>query len=460
MEVLRKAFKKPLDPLITRFVSSIEDDKALITADIQGSLAHVEMLVHSKLISSAQGENIKSGLQSLLKKASTNNLALKIEHEDVHMNVEKQLEELIGQDALRLHTARSRNDQVALDLRLFIREQIIQLTNLLIELQKALLEMAAKSSDAVMPGYTHLQPAQPLTFAHVMLAFFEMFMRDLSRFADTKKRAAVSPLGAGALSGSRLPIDPQFTAEKLGFADVFANSLDAVSDRDFIGEFLFAACLTSTHLSQLAETLIIWSTKEYGFISFPDNITTSSSLMPQKKNADPIELVRSKSGIALGELVNFLTIIKGLPIGYNRDLQDTKPPAIRVAHTLSLSIPVITIVIKDIQLDREKMLEAASDPELMATDLVEYLVLKGLPFRQAHDAIAQLVQHARDHKCSLTKLDLSIFKTHCPLFAEDVFQVFDAHKSLTEKNSPGSTGFKAISQALSRAKERLKQFAH
>ena len=283
MEVLRKAFKKPLDPLITQFVSSIEDDKALITADIQGSLAHVAMLAHSGLISSTQAEQIKSGLNTLLKKASTNDLTLKLEFEDVHMNIEKQLEELIGQDALRLHTARSRNDQVALDLRIFIKEQIIQLTNLLIELEKALLEMADKSIEVVLPGYTHVQPAQPLSFAHVMLAFFEMFMRDLSRFADAKKRTEISPLGAGALSGSRLPINPHYTAEKLGFAGSFANSLDAVSDRDFVGEFLFAACLISTHLSQLAETLIIWSSNEYGFLSFPDNITTSSSLMPQKE---------------------------------------------------------------------------------------------------------------------------------------------------------------------------------
>ena len=455
MEVLRKAFKQPLDPLITNFVSSIEDDKALIQADLHGSMAHVEMLIHCGLISCIQGEEIKTGLTHLLEKASADQIELKSEYEDVHMNMEKQLGDFIGENALRLHTARSRNDQVAVDMRIFIMQNIDQLTKLLIELQNALLAVADRSTKMVMPGYTHLQRAQPLVFAHVMLAFFEMFKRDLLRFADAKKRTTVSPLGAGALSGSRLPINPQFTAEQLGFAEYFANSLDAVSDRDFIGEFLFVACLIFSHLSQLAETLLIWSSKEFDFISFPDSITTSSSLMPQKKNADPIELIRAKSGIALGELVNFLTVIKGLPIGYNRDLQETKPPAIKVASVLSLSLPVMTIAISQMQLNSEIMLKAASDPELMATDLVEYLVLRGMPFREAHESVAKLVQYAREKNIVLSKLDLSIYRKFAPLFRDDLFDCFNPEKSLAEKNSPGSTGFAAVEKALSQAKQWL-----
>jgi argininosuccinate lyase len=458
MEVLRKAFKQPLDPLITRFVASIDDDKALVKADLEGSLAHVEMLIHSNLISFAQGEKIKTGLTRLLAKANADQIVLKPEYEDVHMNMEKQLEELIGQDALRLHTARSRNDQVAVDMRIFIMHTINQLSKLLIELQSALLSVASQSTDMVVPGYTHLQPAQPLVFAHVMLAFFEMFKRDLSRFMDAKKRTAISPLGAGALSGSRLPIDPKFTAEKLGFTDCFSNSLDAVSDRDFIGEFLFASSLISSHLSQLAETLIIWSSKEFNFVTFPDSITTSSSLMPQKKNADPLELIRAKTGIALGELVNFLAIIKGLPIGYNRDLQETKPPAIKVAGMLALSLPVMTIVINQMQLNRDVMLVAAGDSELMATDVVEYLVVKGMPFREAHESVAKLVQHTRDNGADLSKLDLSIYRQFSSLFSEDVFDCFDPRKSLTEKNSHGSSGIKSVEKALAEAKKWLTEF--
>lgn len=438
MEVLRKAFKQQLDPLITRFISSIEDDKALIEADLQGSVAHVEMLIHCGLITPAQGQNIKTGLARLLERAQSGDLQLKLEYEDVHMNVEKQLEELIGQDALRLHTARSRNDQVAVDMRLFIEQKIDQISQLLIELQTVLLEVGSKSTAMILPGYTHMQRAQPLVFAHVMLAFFEMFMRDLSRLTDAKKRTAISPLGAGALSGSRLPIEPEFTAQQLGFSSCFANSLDAVSDRDFIGEFLFAACLISSHLSQLAETLIIWSSKEFNFITFPDSITTSSSLMPQKKNADPIELVRAKSGVVLGELVSFLAVIKGLPIGYNRDLQETKPPAIKVAAVLSLSLPVMTLAVQQMQLNKEIMLAAAEDPELMAVDLVEYLVAKGMPFRQAHESVAQLVQHAREAGSPLPKLDLSVYKQFAPFFASDVFDLFDPQKVWLKKILPAA----------------------
>ncbi len=457
MEVLRKAFIKPLDPLISQFVSSVDDDGSLIEADLQGSLAHTEMLMHCGLITKDQGEKIKFGLNDLLERTKANDFELEAKYEDVHMNVEKRLEVLIGKDALRLHTARSRNDQVATDLRLYVGQQIDKITDYLVDLQRALLLISKHSSDIVMPGYTHLQPAQPIVFAHVALAFFEMFMRDMARLADAKKRTQVSVLGAGALSGSRLPIDPDFTAKQLGFAESFANSLDAVSDRDFIGEFLFAASLASNHLSQLAETLIIWNSNEFGYVILPDNVTTSSSLMPQKKNADPLELIRAKSGIALGELVNFLTIIKGLPIGYNRDLQETKPTAIRVATSLGLCLQVMTIMISNIELNRERMLAAASNPELMATDLVEYLVTKGLAFRDAHEAVATLVQFAREKNYTLDKLDLMDYQRSSQYFVKDVFATFDPTKSLAEKNSPGSTGFASVKTALKKAEERLQE---
>ncbi len=457
MAVLRKSFKEPLHPLISSFVASVNDDKSLISVDLEGSLAHTEMLIHCGLITTKQGEKIKNGLEHLLEKAQVNDLELVEKYEDVHMNIEKQLQELIGEEALRLHTARSRNDQVAIDMRLFVVKKIEEITNLILELLKALILISRQSMDAIMPGYTHLQPAQPIVFSHATLAFFEMFFRDLARFNDAKNRTKVSVLGAGALSGSRLPIDVKYTAQTLGFNHCFENSLDAVSDRDFIGEFLFATSLTSNHLSQLAETLIIWSSNEFNFISLPDNVTTSSSLMPQKKNADPLELIRAKSGIALGELVNFLTIIKGLPIGYNRDLQETKPTAIRVASTLSASVKVMALIIQNIKLNRERMFAASSNPELMATDLVEYLVTQGQAFREAHEAVAELVQYARETSCSLDKLNLSDYQRFSKYFDQDVFDTFDLNKSLSEKTSYGSTGFTPITQALARAEERLEQ---
>jgi len=448
MQVLRKAFNQQLDPQVSEYVNCIEADEALITVDIQGSIAHATMLMAVGLVTPAQGAKIIAGLESILVEAEAGEFVLNPAFEDVHMNVEKRLEALIGEDALRLHTARSRNDQVALDMRLFVLNQITAVKTLLKSTQKALNACAVKNAEVVMPGYTHLQRAQPVLFAHAMHAFIVMLERDYSRFDDAAKRTAVSPLGAGAQAGTALPINPVLSAAHLGLSQIFENSIDAVSDRDFVAEFLFAASMTSVHLSQLAETLIIWASQEFAFISLGDNVTTASSLMPQKKNPDPVELVRGKTGAVFGELINVLSTLKGLPLGYNRDLQETKPPVIKVAQDLCLALKVVAVVLESMTVNDLNMQAAAADPDMITTDLVEYLVLKGVPFRQAHEQISALAAFAKQSKQKLNQLSLEVFKEYGHQFEQDVFNLFNPQVSVESKASPGSTGKLLVQQRL------------
>lgn len=457
MKVLRKAFKQELDPTVAKFVNSIDADSQLIAADIQGSTAHAEMLSQVGLISSAEFESISEGLSTLKEEFASGELSLKAEFEDVHMNVEKQLEAKIGIAAARLHTGRSRNDQVALDTRLFTAAKTEQVNQKIIALQQELLQLAVSNTDTLMPGYTHLQRAQTISFAHALHAFVEMFNRDYERFEDCLERTKTSPLGAAALAGTGLPIEPSVSTALLGFASTFKNSIDAVSDRDFAVEFLSAACLCSTHLSQLAETLIIWASSEFGFISFEDNVTTASSLMPNKKNPDPVELVRGKTGSVVGDLVNALITLKALPLGYNRDLQEIKPAVIHAADTLIDSLEVMQIVIASTIPQKMLMHAAANDPFLAATDLAEYLVKKGVPFRQAHEAVSELVTHARSQNTSPDKLSLAELKKFADAFEYDVFDLFDADLLVATKVSAGSTGSSLVKAALHNALADIRQ---
>ena len=449
MQVLRKAFNQQLDEVISDFVNSIDADRALIEVDITGSIAHATMLAEVGILTTEQKDRIVVGLNQILAEARAGEFFLNAAFEDVHMNVEKKLEELIGEDALRLHTARSRNDQVALDIRLYVLTQIASVKLLIKNLQSALAQNALKHISVVMPGYTHLQRAQPILFAHAMHAFLQMLERDYSRFDDAEKRMSVSPLGAGAQAGTSLPIDPLASAAILNLPGVFANSIDAVSDRDFVAEFLFASSLTSVHLSQMAETLIIWASKEFAFVEFADSVTTASSLMPQKKNPDPVELVRGKTGSVFGELINVLTTLKGLPLGYNRDLQETKPPAIRVAKELCGALKVMAIALDNMTVNPETTLQAASDPGMMTTDLVEYLVCKEVPFRQAHEKVSQLVAFAREANKPLSELSLQEFQSFAPEFTDEVFALFDPVGSVAAKCSHGSTSPRQVAIALS-----------
>ncbi len=455
MKVLRKAFKQELDPAVSKFVNSIDADAELIQSDIKGSLAHAEMLAKTGLISEAEAAAICAGLKELSEEFASGKLELKVEFEDVHMNVEKQLEAKIGAAAAKLHTARSRNDQVALDTRLFTASKIEEIAKGILSLQLKLVESAEKNEEALMPGYTHLQRAQPVLFAHAMHAFVEMLGRDYDRFADCLKRTKVSPLGAAALAGSALPIEPQLSAKLAGFNKTFANSLDAVSDRDFAVEFLAACCITSTHLSQMAETFIIWASSEFNFVKFGDNVSTASSLMPNKKNPDPVELVRGKAGSVAGDLVNILMTLKALPLGYNRDLQETKPPVIHAAATVADALEVMGVAIEAMAVQKEVMLEAASDPYLAATDLAEYLVKKAVPFRQAHEAVSELVSHSREIGVPLQSLPLSEYKNFAAQFEADVFDLFDPKMSIASKVSPGSTGTASVKKALQNVRRRI-----
>jgi argininosuccinate lyase len=440
MQVLRKAFTQQLDAAVSAFVNSVDADQALIEVDIKGSIAHATMLCQQGLLTEAQGKNIVAGLKSILAEYQAGEFKLNAAFEDVHMNVEKRLEQIVGLDALRLHTARSRNDQVALDLRLYVLGQIELHEMQIAALKAAIAKCALANIEAVMPGYTHLQRAQPVLFAHAMHAFMEMLERDLGRLSDLEKRTAVSPLGAGAQAGTGLPIDPHLSAKFLGLPACFNNSIDAVSDRDFVAEYLFTASLCAVHLSQMAETFIIWASREFGFVTFADNVTTASSLMPQKKNPDPVEIVRGKAGGMLGELVNILATLKGLPLGYNRDLQETKPPAIKVSKELSGCLTVMTVAISSMTVNAAVTHKAASDPDMITTDLVEYLVNKGVPFRQAHEQVSALVAGARDKGIALsasTVDDLQKFSVH---FAADALALFDPIISVQAKTSHGSTG--------------------
>jgi len=455
MKVLRKAFDKQLDPLVSDFVNCVKDDTALIEVDIQGSLAHAEMLAAVGLITSAQATKIKAGLTQLQQEFSSGQRQLDPACEDVHMNVETALQSLIGEDALYLHTARSRNDQVALDMRLYTQSKTNDLMLYIQALQKALLSVAQQNSSVVMPGYTHLQRAQPVLFAHALHAFVEMLSRDIGRYDDSLKRTMVSPLGAGALAGTALPINPTISAKALGLDSVFANSLDAVSDRDFVVEFLATSALTAIHLSQLAETLIIWCTSEFSFIEFEDNVTTASSLMPNKKNPDPVELIRGKAGAVIGDLVNVLVTLKSLPLGYNRDLQETKSALINTANTLESSLKVMTVAVSSMKVHANHTLQAASDSFLFATDIAEYLVRQGIPFRESHHIVSSLVQLAHQLKCSLDELSLKDFKQASKEFQEDVFDLFNPLASITAKSSIGSTNPNLVTKAMLVSQEQL-----
>ena len=383
-QALRAAFTAPMQEEIARFVASVEEDRHLLDADLRGSLAHVAMLEACGILTAEQAARLRQGLEQI----RAEGLELDPAYEDVHMNVERRLEELVGEDARLLHTARSRNDQVALDLRLYVRDCENRLRKALDELTTALVDKAEAYADVVLPGYTHLQRAQPVSLAHVLLAYHAALGRDRERL----RQPLISPLGAGALAGTAIPIDPHRTAQELGADGVFSNALDAVTDRDFAVAFVFAGALLAVHLSQLAETLILWCSQEFNFIRLPDELTTGSSLMPQKKNPDCLELVRGRAGQCIGELVNLLTTLKGLPTGYNRDLQETKPPVIRVSATVLASVKVCTLAVQHMTVHREVMRQAASDEKLYATDLVEQLVSQGVPFRTAYARIGNLVR--------------------------------------------------------------------
>ena len=455
MKPLRSRFEKDTAKAVQNYTASISFDQRLYRQDIAGSIAHAKMLAKQGIVTEKEAELIVMGLISIREEIERGEFKFDVALEDIHMNIETRLFEKISDVAGKLHTARSRNDQVATDMRLFAKEAISEAIKRLKELQQALLDLAEKNEKVIIPGYTHLQRAQPILLAHHLLAYFEMFQRDVERFRDCLKRTDVLPLGSGALAGVPYPIDRDSVAQELGFAQISQNSLDAVSDRDFIIEYQAAASLAMMHLSRLAEEVILWASAEFGFIEIDDAYATSSSIMPQKKNPDVAELARGKTGRVYGNLMSILTTMKSLPLAYNRDLQEDKEGLFDTVDTLHSTLEVFVGMMRTLTIKAERTGQAAGENYTLATDLADYLVRKGVPFREAHSIVGKLVRHAINQEKGLQELPLTDYQSFSPLFGEDVYSI-TVESSIAARDVPGGTAPKKVEQALKRARERIR----
>ena len=443
-------FQKELDQTAEEFGASIPFDQRLYREDIAGSIAHVKMLARQNIISSEDAATIIVGLEAIRARIDRGEFEFRLDREDIHFNIEAQLRDDIGEVAGRLHTGRSRNDQVALDLRLWTRAAIITTVERILALQKTLVRLAEQWQAVIMPGYTHLQRAQPVPLSHHLLAYFEMFQRDAGRFSDCYNRTDISPLGSGALAGAPYPLDREFVAQELGMGAITRNSLDAVSDRDFVVEYLAAAALCAVHLSRFAEEIILWSTAEFGFIELDDAFSTGSSIMPQKKNPDMAELVRGKSGRMVGHLIATLTMLKGLPLAYNKDMQEDKESLFDAVDTLSNSLKVFEAMLATMQIREGNMYRAAQGSFATATDLADYLTKKGMPFRQAHEVVGKMVQACIAQNKTFADLSLAELQAFAPEFGEDARQI-TVETSLAARNVYGGTAPAQVAAALEAA---------
>ncbi len=448
-------FNEPVAELVKRYTASVDFDKRLALFDIQGSLAHAEMLANCNIINAQDLKDIQRGLAQIENEVISGDFVWQLDLEDVHLNIEKRLTTLVGDAGKRLHTGRSRNDQVATDIRLYLRSSIDDIVGLLQGLQTSLLNLAQHHTHTIMPGFTHLQVAQPVSFAHHLMAYFEMCQRDVERFRDARHRVNRLPLGAAALAGTSYPIKREMVAELLGFEAVCQNSLDAVSDRDFAIEFTAAAALTMTHLSRLSEELILWMSPRFGFIDIADRFCTGSSIMPQKKNPDVPELVRGKTGRVNGHLVALLTLMKGQPLAYNKDNQEDKEPLFDTVDTLTQTLRIYADMMSGITVKPEAMRRAALQGYATATDLADYLVKKGLPFRDAHEAVALAVRYAEQKGCDLADLKLDELQQFSNLVADDIYGVLTLEGSLAARNHTGGTAPQQVEAAIARARKLL-----
>ena len=441
---------------VQEYVGSLQFDRRLYRQDIAGSVAHVRMLARQGIVTKEDADAIVRGLDAIKTEISSGTFAFKPEDEDIHMAIEGRLFELIGDPAGRLHTGRSRNDQVALDLRLYLKDEIAAIRIALTALRGSLLSVAERHKDVIMAGYTHLQQAQPVLFAHHMLAYFEMFTRDDARLTDCLRRVDVLPLGSGALAGVTYPIDRDSVAAELGFSAVSENSIDAVSDRDFVVEFNSCAAIVMMHISRMAEELVLWSSTEFGFITIGDDFTTGSSIMPQKRNPDLAELARGKSGRVFGDLMAILTTLKGLPLSYNRDLQEDKVHLFDAVDVLSQTLPICSAMLDTVEVDQERTKNAIRD-YVLATDVADYLVGKGMPFRTAHGVAARLSQDAARRGVGLRELSIDDLRQYSTLFEEDVRDV-TLESSVAARDTAGGTAPGRVAAALSAARQRLKAY--
>ena len=446
-------FQEATAKMLEEFSASVHYDCRLYRQDIAGSKVHARMLARQGIISDKDADAIIKGLGEIEEKIASGDFVWSHELEDVHMNIEQALVERIGEAGKRLHTARSRNDQVAADIRLYLREEIDRLNGLLSSLQEALLYQARAHQDLILPGYTHLQRAQPILWPHHMLAYFEMFRRDRDRLQDCRKRVNICPLGSAALAGTGFPINREYVAEELGFHGITANSLDAVSDRDFIIEFLATASIVMAHLSRLSEELILWTSAEFSFVDLPDSFCTGSSIMPQKKNPDVPELVRGKTGRVYGHLMSLLTIIKGLPLAYNRDLQEDKEALFDTIDTVCSSVEIMAALVARLVPRKEHISRIVTQGFLTATDLADYLVKKGMPFRQAHSVVGKAVSQCISQGKELTDMSLEDLKAFSSLIDEDIFEVLSIEGSVGTRRCPGGTAPERVAEALAKAEK-------
>lgn len=448
-------FKEKTNLVVEKFTESVSFDKRLYEQDIRGSIAHAKMLAKQNIITQDERDKIIKGLKEIRDEIRAGKFDWKESLEDVHMNIERALFEKIGEAGKKLHTARSRNDQIATDIRLYLRDEIDILDKLLRDLQISFLSQAEKYFGLIIPGFTHLQHAQPVLWSHHMLSYFEMFKRDRQRLKECRKRVNICPLGSAALAGTDFPIDRYFVAEELGFDDITSNSMDAVSDRDFIIEFLAHLSLIMIHLSRICEELILWTSTEFNLVELPDAFCTGSSIMPQKKNPDVAELVRGKSGRVIGCLVNLLTLIKGLPLCYNRDLQEDKEPLFDAIDTTKACIEVMSELIKNMSPNPKRAHDLVRHGFLTATDLADYLVKKGIAFRDAHEIVGKAVSYAIENNKNLEELSLEEFKSFCPQIEQDVYDILSIEGSVNARNCPGGTAPSAVKKAIEKAKKYL-----
>jgi argininosuccinate lyase len=448
-------FDEPMSDLVKRYTASVSFDQRMWRADIAGSLAHAAMLARQGVISAADEQSIREGLAQVTQEIESGAFEWKLDLEDVHLNIEARLTQLVGDAGKRLHTGRSRNDQVATDIRLWLRGEIDLLSDGLVALQKSLLAIAEKNVDVVLPGFTHLQVAQPVSFGHHMLAYVEMFSRDHDRLQDVRRRVNQLPLGAAALAGTSYPLDREWVARELGMEGVCQNSLDAVSDRDFAIEFTAAASLCMVHVSRLSEELVIWMSQNFGFIRIADRFTTGSSIMPQKKNPDVPELARGKTGRVVGHLMGLLTLMKGQPLAYNKDNQEDKEPLFDTVDTLKDTLRIFAEMVEGITVNPQAMEQAALKGYATATDLADYLVKKGQPFRDAHETVAHAVKAAQSHNCDLAELPLAVLQQFNPAIEKDVYDALSLRGSMNARKTLGGTAPAQVRAQVARHRARL-----
>ena len=450
-------FSKGTEKKVEEFTASVFYDSRLAEEDIRGSIAHCKMLARVGVLTDRESSDIIKGLEEIRQEIRQGKLELRAELEDIHMHIEKRLIEKIGPLGGKLHTARSRNDQIALDMHLYLKREIVNTVRLIAGLQKSLILLAEKNLLVVMPGYTHLQRAQPILFSHHLMAYFSMLERDALRFKDNYKRADIMPLGAGALAGTTFPIDREYTAELLGFASIYENSMDAVSDRDFVLEYLSNSSILMMHLSRFCEDLILWSSSEFDFIEIDDAFCTGSSIMPQKKNPDVAELVRGKTGRVYGSLFNLLTVMKSLPLTYNRDMQEDKEPLFDTVDTIQACLEVMAPLVENITVKKDKMKRAVEEDFSAATDLADYLVNKGLPFRESHRVVGELVAYCLDEGKLLKEVSLEELQEFSPLFEKDALTCLVPLKVVEARKARGGTSPEQVKDYLEKAKNMQRE---